>query len=519
METGSSVKLKGKFGFQSPLNAPMWKAWQKYSRDPDEHLHVWAVTGAPLGMDAEIPDSGGVFPPAEEESEQAQLAPELEVQLGMGNYKSMQDDAEGARQELDRLVSRGFAAYLTKGEARQHFHRAILSKLALITKAKDSGVKKLRIIIDLLRSGGNDRARVPERIILPRISDVVGSLRELYRLRIRMTKHGSENWEFELISADLADAYMHFGVHPSELQNCLATGLEENELVLFQAMSFGFKGAPLVMGRLSAAAMRLFQAMMPDSQGQIQCYMDDPLMVLQGPPHERQAILAMIIYTAHAFGLQLSYGKAERGTKLSWIGVNIEVDEVNKLIILSPPEKLVSEVTLRLRTWDSMLSLKSLKSTTGKLSWIAGIIPRCRWAVSILYGVIADHERDVASGAEARRAAAREDQRDKSGLVPAKRMRLAREWLLKMLEAQEVWRARKAPLVDEAAITTDASPLGLGAVLSAINHGTQELVPLAAVKGKVTRNMAATLGIKHNSRMAPGDLGSYKLVNMNLANL
>ena len=101
------------------------------------------MTGAPLGMDAEIPDSGGVFPPAEEESEQAQLAPELEVQLGMGNYKSMQDDAEGARQELDRLVSRGFAAYLTKGEARQHFHRAILSKLALITKVKDSGVKKL----------------------------------------------------------------------------------------------------------------------------------------------------------------------------------------------------------------------------------------------------------------------------------------------------------------------------------------------------------------------------------------
>ena len=54
----------------------MWRAWQKYARDPDEHLHIWAVSGAPLGMDAEIPDSGGVFPPVEEESEQAQLAPE-----------------------------------------------------------------------------------------------------------------------------------------------------------------------------------------------------------------------------------------------------------------------------------------------------------------------------------------------------------------------------------------------------------------------------------------------------------
>ena len=232
------------------------------------------MTGAPLGMDARIPESGGVFPPVGDESEQAQLAPELEVQLGMGNYKSMQDDVEGAQQELDRLVSRGFAVYLTKEEAKQNFHRAIMSRLALITKVKDTGVKKHRIISDLLRSGGNDRARVPERIILPRISDVVGSLRDLYKQRLANQQTGG--WQFELISADLADAYMHFGVHPSELQNCLAPGLKEDELVLFKAMSFGFKGAPLVMGRLSAAAMRLFQAMMPEAQGQIQCYMDDP---------------------------------------------------------------------------------------------------------------------------------------------------------------------------------------------------------------------------------------------------
>ena len=125
-------------------------------------------------MNAEIPDSGGIFPPLDEESEQAQEAPELEVQLGMGNYKSMQDDYEGARQELDRLVARGFAAYLTKDEARQNFHRATMSRLALITKVKESGAKKLRVIIDLLRSGGNSRARVPERIILPRISRCCG---------------------------------------------------------------------------------------------------------------------------------------------------------------------------------------------------------------------------------------------------------------------------------------------------------------------------------------------------------
>ena len=179
----------------------------------------------------------------EEESEQAQLAPELEVQLGLGNYKSMMEDPEGARQELDRLVSRGFAEYLTKDEAREHFRRAILSRLALITKVKESGAKKFRIIIDLLRSGGNDRAGVPEKIVLPRVSDVVGSLRELFKRREANDQVG--DWELELISADRSDAYMHFGVHPAELQNCLAPGLDDDELVLFKAMSFGFKGVPL----------------------------------------------------------------------------------------------------------------------------------------------------------------------------------------------------------------------------------------------------------------------------------
>jgi hypothetical protein len=179
---------------------------------------------------------------------------------------------------------------------------------------------------------------------------VVASLGELFRKREANSNTG--DWEMELISADLSDACMHFGVHPDEIQNCLAPGLDDDELVLFKAMSFGFKGAPLVMGRFSSAAMRLCQSMMPEAQGQIQCYMDDPLLMLQaqGPPHERLALLAMVLYTANACGLQLSYAKAERGIRLSWIGVSIEVDEPNKVINLSPPEKLVEEVTIRLQT-------------------------------------------------------------------------------------------------------------------------------------------------------------------------
>ena len=73
------------------------------------------------------------------------------------------------------------------------------------------------------------------------------------------------------MGADLADAYCHFGVANEELKNCLAPVLEEDEILVFCAMLFGFKGAPLVMGRLSAALARLWQSMMM-RDGELQLY-------------------------------------------------------------------------------------------------------------------------------------------------------------------------------------------------------------------------------------------------------
>ena len=89
---------------------------------------------------------------------------------------------------------------------------------------------KRRVIIDLLRSGGKKRCRISERIVLPRIQDVVSSLKFLRENRFGLIlKAQQENWkdqeqceEVELVSADLSDAYCHLAVHESELANCVA---------------------------------------------------------------------------------------------------------------------------------------------------------------------------------------------------------------------------------------------------------------------------------------------------------
>ena len=213
----------------------------------------WIRRGVPLGMSKDIPCCG-IFPKADDPDQEMEEAPELAEQLGMSNYKSFTDEPVHARAELGRLVGEGFAVVLPTGKASEMHARGAVSKLALLVKEKDDGSVKRRIIVDLLRSGGNARCRVPERIVLPRVVDVVDSFRFLWKTRDRMAiKAKDEEWtldedrpeggiyDFEMITADLSDAYCHLPVHPEEHANCLSPGTHQSETLMWVAMLFGFK--------------------------------------------------------------------------------------------------------------------------------------------------------------------------------------------------------------------------------------------------------------------------------------
>ena len=164
----------------------------------------------------------------------------------------------------------------------------------MILKQKADGSTKRRVVIDMKRSKGNERAKVAERIVLPRAQDIVTSLRVM-RAREhegkeeaprRSVLRGSKAYlqdEVEFILLDLKDAFCHFGVHPDELKHCVSPGLECGTALVWVAMLFGFKGAPLVMGRLSAAIGRLLQSLFHPASGQVQVYIDDVALMLRGP--------------------------------------------------------------------------------------------------------------------------------------------------------------------------------------------------------------------------------------------
>ena len=79
--------------------------------------------------------------------------------------------------EIDRYASNGFCKVLPLEEIHWRYRSGTASNLALILKQTPDGSTKRRIVIDMRRSKGNERAKVEERIILPRAQDIVTSLR------------------------------------------------------------------------------------------------------------------------------------------------------------------------------------------------------------------------------------------------------------------------------------------------------------------------------------------------------
>ena len=520
-----AVNLKERIEFKSPLNANLWEAWQKMAADPEKRIATWARQGAPLGMSAEIPVSN-IFPKAADVL-QAPAVEEAQWRSAFKNYSSVEADPEGAAMELGHYLDKGFAKRMSKADAQQRFGSGTVSKLALIVKEKGDGTIKRRIIIDLLRSGGNDRARVPERIVLPRCTDFVDSVRRLWSLKDRRMKEtdpldelaqGSDDEDdgVEMVGADLSDACCHFGVAAEELKNCLAPALEEDEILVFCAMLFGFKGAPLIMGRLAAAMARLWQSMIM-KDGELQLYMDDPLFAIIGPKSRRRGVLAMLLYTAAALGVQLAFRKGERGLRICWIGVQLEIVTNNK----APPpdgageggqgaagknERVERQGHDRLSRLESHHWKAVMDGGDCSSNEVAGLHLVCGRG----FGGGRHPERG-----RVHRAASRQDRRPKVGLVPTKRVELPRSWLQAFFEHAQLWLVRKEPLLwqrPEFLVVADASPMGVGAILAAADPSLTLFEPMVALKGVVTQELANFLGVPFGESGSQGPLEALALV-------
>ena len=86
------------------------------------------------------------------------------------------------------------------------FESVLVSKLAVIVKDREDGTKKVRLVLDLRRSGYNHFVKCEERIVLPRLKDLVDEALSL----MEETTHTGDS--IFLLIADFEDAFHSLGL-------------------------------------------------------------------------------------------------------------------------------------------------------------------------------------------------------------------------------------------------------------------------------------------------------------------
>lgn len=114
---------------------------------------------------------------------------------------------------------------------------------------------------------------------------------------------------------------MHLGVRESELRHCYAAHPDQDKVILWTALCFGLKAAPLLWGRFAAAVARLIQGLFHEDTVRSQVYLDDPVWIALGPAWWRRRAFALIALSVRALGFRIAWKKCERGTALTWVGV------------------------------------------------------------------------------------------------------------------------------------------------------------------------------------------------------
>ena len=171
--------------------------------------------------------------------------------------------------------------------------------------------------------------------------------------------------------------------------------------------------------------------------------------------------------------------------------------------------KMLEEIEAEVKRWSQlgMVPLRDVRRIRGKLSWIAGVVPRAKWVVNALYSTMASVQKDEAEGLEDKRAALREDTRPKKGLIPFKRLKNPIDWLLKLLQRKDILLFRADPFVEKKiqyGLVTDASPWGLGGMLIRVTMDGRSFEIVDAFEAEFKPEDAKLLNVTHGEASSQG---------------
>ena len=251
------------------LSCALLEGWAAASGDPDTPLLKWLRYGAPAGID-EHPEAVGVFPMASEPP--SREFPLTSFDEGFANYISMEDSPHGEAVLADLVRKKYIKIFNTLKEAQEHVgsEDLTMNKLALITTERE-GTLKHRLILDCRVSGTNSSTTKHERIVLPRIGDLI-------RDALILKKMEGQGKKLHFLVVDFEDAFYKVPLIKAEQRYFCV--YYKKKWYVWSRVGQGSLNGPTLFGRLSAFVGRLSQALMSEDEGRLEIYCDDPVATI-----------------------------------------------------------------------------------------------------------------------------------------------------------------------------------------------------------------------------------------------
>ena len=110
----------------------------------------------------------------------------------------------------------------------------------------------------------------------------------------------------------------------------------------------------------------------------MQMYVDDPVFIASGTLAQAAHGFTVALLWFSILGLPLAWKKSDGGNSITWIGAQLSHSPGN-FVVNIPQDKiqdLLAKIDNVLQT--PVVSIRTLRTITGKLSFVAGLAPQLR---------------------------------------------------------------------------------------------------------------------------------------------
>ena len=342
-----------------PFRLELWKLLLREMHDPDVKFLDELNTGVRLGVHNDIIASP-LWP-----AQPSTISDDQDLIQCESSWKSALDQPDVVWQLLQEEIDAGFIERVPGGLEQlqaEHSHTAV-GKLGLVCADN----RAPRLVVDSTVSGVTQNTSIPNRMLLPKISDVLQAAPTM-----------SSDLALTAFTLDVSKAHRRIKIAPED-QGLLCFWYQN---VLFKSLTlnFGARASGYFWSRVAGLMVRTFHHILHVRHALFQ-YVDDLLVLLE--KSTSPIWMCILTVTCQVLGIPMSWHKTDWGPSVTWIGWHINVSRWVVSITEDKRDKILNQINSLLQV--SRCDLKVLESLTGRLLWVSSLWESLRPLLGPLY--------------------------------------------------------------------------------------------------------------------------------------